>query len=154
MTHTVVFDRVGNGYTVRFPYDALLVDLLKSRVRPTRAPGSARASTGPWTAPTRPPSPPHSPNWDAPWSALKLAPRRRVTVGRSTCSVRSARHASLLCTVHFRKCCTPTSPQAAAFCNANSMMLERNWRTSHDRSASARQCVAVRQRNKHTKDDM
>ena len=32
MTHTVVFDRVGNGYTVRFPYDALLVELLKSRV--------------------------------------------------------------------------------------------------------------------------
>jgi len=32
MTHTVVFDRVGNGYTVRFPYDALLVLLLKSRV--------------------------------------------------------------------------------------------------------------------------
>src|SRR6478736_4784750 len=32
MNHTVVFDRVGNGYTVRFPYDALLVELLKSRV--------------------------------------------------------------------------------------------------------------------------
>lgn len=32
MTHTVVFDRVGNGYTVRFPYDPLLVELLKSRV--------------------------------------------------------------------------------------------------------------------------
>ena len=37
MTHTVVFDRVGNGYTVRFPYDALLVELLKSRV-PSYAP--------------------------------------------------------------------------------------------------------------------
>ena len=32
MTHTVVFDRVVNGYAVRFPYDALLVELLKSRV--------------------------------------------------------------------------------------------------------------------------
>ena len=32
MNHTVVFDSVGNGYTVRFPYDALLVELLKSRV--------------------------------------------------------------------------------------------------------------------------
>jgi len=32
MNRTVVFDRVGNGYTVRFPYDALLVELLKSRV--------------------------------------------------------------------------------------------------------------------------
>ena len=32
MNHTIVFDRVGNGYTVRFPYDPLLVELLKSRV--------------------------------------------------------------------------------------------------------------------------
>jgi len=32
MNPTVVFDRVGNGYTVRFSYDPLLVKLLKSRV--------------------------------------------------------------------------------------------------------------------------
>ena len=32
MNHTVVFDLVNDRYTVRFPYDALLVELLKSRV--------------------------------------------------------------------------------------------------------------------------
>ena len=32
MNPTVVFDLVNDRYTVRFPYDALLVELLKSRV--------------------------------------------------------------------------------------------------------------------------
>ena len=133
MNHTVVFDLVNDRYTVRFPYDAPLVELLKWRV-----PSYARTwfSAGKcWTVDSAYAAPLAAAftELDAPWSALKLAPRRRVTVGRSTCSVRSARPASLPCTVHFRKCYTPTSPQAAAFCNANSMMLERNWRTSHDR---------------------
>ena len=32
MNHTVVFDLLNDRYTVRFSYDALLVELLKSRV--------------------------------------------------------------------------------------------------------------------------
>jgi len=121
MNHTVVFDRVGNGYTVRFPYDALLVELLKSRV-----PSYARTwdKTGKqWTV-------------DADWyqrlaAAMRAvgctvvgldAPGSRPTTvrtGLEPYSRLSGRRASPRCTAHCRRFCIRTRLLAAQSYNAN-----------------------------------